>query len=266
VTITAVPNQTNKEGDTVSLPVSAQAANNSPVTFTSNNLPTGLSIDPATGLITGTISAGAAASSPFTSTVTASEGTLSNSSVFTWTVNPVVTINSISTQTNLEGDTPNLQVTATDADSKPLTFSAAALPTGLNINSLTGLIFGTISPGASAASPFQTTITASDGTFSASQMVTWNVSPVVSVTAIGTQTNAEGDNVTLQVLASDAKSQTLSFSATHLPTGLSINATSGLITGTISLGAASGSPYASKVTATDGTFSGTQLFTWTVHA
>ncbi len=42
-------------------------------------LPTGLSIDPEHGLISGTISAGAATSSPFTTTVTAATGTLSKS-------------------------------------------------------------------------------------------------------------------------------------------------------------------------------------------
>jgi uncharacterized protein (TIGR03118 family) len=266
VTITAVPNQTNKEGDTVSLPVSAKAANNNPLTFSASNLPTGLSIDGATGLITGTISAGAALTSPFPTTITAAEGTLSNSTTFTWTVNPVVTIASINPQTNLEGDKPSLQVTATDADNTPLTFSATTLPTGLTINSSTGLISGTIAAGAPAASPFQATITATDGTFSASRIVTWNVNPVVEVSPIANRTNAEGDTVSLQVSATDAKSQTLSFSATHLPTGLSINATTGLISGPISLGAASGSPYATQVTASDGTFSDTQMFTWTVNA
>src|SRR5438477_5593900 len=100
---------------------------------------------------------------------------------------------------------------ATDANNTPLTFSATSLPNGLTINSSTGLISGSISSGAAAASPFQATITASDGLFKASQIVTWNVTPVVAVTPIGTQTNAEGDNVTLLVLATDANSQTLHF-------------------------------------------------------
>ena len=51
-----------------------------------------------------------------------------------------------------------------------------------------------------------------------------------------------------------------------VPTGLTIDATTGLISGPISLGAASGSPYATQVTASDGTFSDTQMFTWTVNA
>jgi hypothetical protein len=180
-------------------------------------------------------------------------------------VNPVVTINSINTQTNLEGDKPSLQVTATDVNNTPLMFSATTLPAGLTINSSTGLISGTILPGASEASPFQATITATDGTFSASQVFTWHVNPVVAVTTILSQTNKEGDTVNLPVMATDAKSQTLHFSAMHLPPGLSIDGTTGLISGSISLGAASGSPYASQVTATDGTFSDTQMFTWTVH-
>jgi cyclophilin family peptidyl-prolyl cis-trans isomerase len=266
VTVTSVPNQTNKEGDTVSVPVSAKAVNNGALTFTANNLPNGLNIDPTTGLITGTIAAGAAASSPFITTITATQGALSGTTLITWTVNPVVTMNSISAQTNLEGDKPSLQVAATDVNNKPLTFSATGLPTGLAINTSTGLISGTISAGASKASPFQAVITATDGTFSASRTVTWNVNPVVSVSPIQNRSNAEGDTITpVQVTATDANNKTVTFSATHLPTGLQIDTNTGVISGTVSLGAATGSPYSVQVTGTDGTFSDTQTFTWLIH-
>jgi uncharacterized protein (TIGR03118 family) len=267
VAITAVPNQTNKEGDTVSLPVTAKGANTGAVTFMANNLPTGLNIDQATGLITGTISAGDALSSPFTSTVTATQGTLSNNTVFTWTVNPVVSINSISTQTNLEGDKPSLQVTATDANNASVVFKATGLPTGLSINKSTGLISGTISTGANKTSPFQVTVIATDGTFSSQRTFTWNVDPVVSVSPIDNRSNKEGDTISpVPVTATDAHHQTVTFSATHLPTGLQIDTTTGVISGTISPGAASGSPYTVQVTGTDGTFSDTQTFTWLVQA
>jgi cyclophilin family peptidyl-prolyl cis-trans isomerase len=265
VTITPVSNQTNKEGDTVSVPVSAKAANSTALSFSATNLPAGLTIDVATGLITGTISAGAATSSPFTTIITASEGTLSNSTTFTWTVNPVVTINSINTQTNLEGDTPSVQVTATDANNTPLTFSATNLPPGLTIDATTGLISGSISNAASASSPFSVIINATDGIFSATRTFTWNVNPVVTISPIANRTNAEGDTVSLQVSATDARNQTLVYLASGLPTGLQIDGATGLISGTISLGAASGSPYTTKVTAGDGNAVASQTFTWTVH-
>ena len=56
-------------------------------------------------------------------------------------------------------------------------------------------------------------MTASDGTFSAEQTFTWDVSSPVSLTNPGTQTNAEGATVSLTLSASDSSSGTLSYSA-----------------------------------------------------
>ena len=79
------------------------------------------------------------------------------------------------------------------------------------------------------------------------------------------QANFEGDVVSLQVLASDPDSDPLTYTATGLPAGLSINPTSGLISGTITAGASAFSPYKVKVKATDpGLLSDEREFTWTV--
>ena len=266
VTITPVSNQTNREGDTVSVLVSATPPSGSTLTFSATGLPTGLSIDPSAGLISGTISAGAATSSPFTTTVTAATGTSSKSTTFTWTVNPVVTVNSIATQTNLEGDKVSVQVSATDAHGNTtLVFSALGLPGGLTIDPGTGLISGTIASNAAISSPFGVTITVTDGTFTGTKVFTWKVNPVITIANIANQTNKELDSVSLQVSATDAKSLPFTFSATGLPNGLSINPTSGLISGSIDVGDAASSPFTSTVTAFDGTFSSSKTFTWTVH-
>ncbi|AUG78614.1 hypothetical protein CFP65_3834 [Kitasatospora sp. MMS16-BH015] len=83
----------------------------------------------------------------------------------------------------------------------------------------------------------------------------------VTVTNPGTQNGTVGTAVSLQVSGSDSASgQTLSYSATGLPAGLSISA-SGLITGTPTT-ATSGTV---TVTATDTTgATGSTSFTWTV--
>ena len=92
-----------------------------------------------------------------------------------------------------------------------------------------------------------------------------NDAPVV--TNPGNQTNAEGATVSLQIQASDVDlpANTLSYSAPGLPAGLSINASSGLIGGTIVVGAATNSPYTVIVTVTDGQGGSTPMsFQWTV--
>ena len=87
-----------------------------------------------------------------------------------------------------------------------------------------------------------------------------------TVTQPADQTNTEGDVVSLQIVASDLDGDSLSYFATGLPTGLTIDAGTGLIAGTISAGAASGSPYNVTVTVSDGKGGSTPTsFTWTVE-
>jgi hypothetical protein len=84
----------------------------------------------------------------------------------------------------------------------------------------------------------------------------------VTVTNPGNQTGTVGTAASLQMHASDSASgQTLTYSASGLPAGLSINASSGLISGTPSAAGTSNV----TVTATDGTSAhGSTAFTWTV--
>jgi hypothetical protein len=85
----------------------------------------------------------------------------------------------------------------------------------------------------------------------------------VTVTNPGSQTGTVGTAASLQITATDSASgQTLTYSATGLPTGLSINSSTGLISGTPTT---SGS-YSVTVTAKDTTgASGSASFTWTIN-
>ena len=84
----------------------------------------------------------------------------------------------------------------------------------------------------------------------------------VTVTSPGNQTSTVNTAASLQISASDSASgQTLTYSATGLPAGLSINSSSGLISGTPTTAGTS----TVTVTATDTTgASGSATFTWTV--
>jgi serine protease len=86
----------------------------------------------------------------------------------------------------------------------------------------------------------------------------------VTVTSPGNQTSTVGTPVSLQIQASDSASgQTLSYSASGLPAGLSINSSSGLISGTPTTAGTS----SVTVTASDTTgASGSASFTWTVSS
>ncbi|MEU9455240.1 putative Ig domain-containing protein [Streptomyces sp. NPDC048277] len=85
----------------------------------------------------------------------------------------------------------------------------------------------------------------------------------VTVTNPGSQSTTTGSSVSLQISATDSASATLTYSASGLPTGLSISSSTGLISGT----ASTAGTYSTTVTATDSTgASGSASFTWTVSS
>ena len=85
----------------------------------------------------------------------------------------------------------------------------------------------------------------------------------VTVTGPGNQTSTVGTAASLQIAASDSASgQALTYTATGLPAGLSVNSTSGLITGTPTT--AGTSTVTVTAAATTGA-AGPASFTWTVN-
>ncbi|WP_330455859.1 M4 family metallopeptidase [Streptomyces sp. NBC_00820] len=85
----------------------------------------------------------------------------------------------------------------------------------------------------------------------------------VTVTNPGSQSSVVGTAVNLQVSASSTNPGALSYAATGLPPGLSVNSSTGLISGTPT----TAGTYSTTVTVTDSTgATGTAAFTWTVRA
>jgi hypothetical protein len=251
--------QNSAVGDSVSLQVQASGlAPGDTWTYSATNLPSGLSINPSTGLITGTITGSA---ETYSATITASDGQGDEPTQdFTWNVSQL-TETSPGTQNNAVGDSVTLAIqTGGLPTGDSWTYSASSLPSGLQINTSSGQITGTIT---GSANTYSSSVTASDGEgASVTQDFTWNVSQL-SVTNPGTQNGAVGDSVSLAIQSSGLPTgDSWSYSASGLPAGLSINPTSGLITGTIT---GSANAYSSSVTASDGEgASTTQSFTWNV--
>jgi hypothetical protein len=264
VGLQAPGDQNNVAGDVVSLPMTASDANGLPLTYSATGLPPGLSIDPDSGLISGTLPASAASANPYSVNVIASDGTNSATQSFTWSV-AALALQDPGDQDNPEGTAVSLQLSATDVGGTP-TYSATGLPAGLTLDPNTGLISGTIGTAAHGSSPYQAVVTATDGADSVNQSFVWTVTPQVALVNPGPQSNAAGDSVSLQVTAGDNSGGTLTYAATGLPDGLGIDPNTGVISGTLAADSASATPYTVMVSASDGAFSSTQAFPWSVSA
>jgi hypothetical protein len=270
----ALPNpgdQSNTEGDAVSLAVQGVSDGGGSLTYSASGLPAGLSVNPSTGLISGTVAPGAAANGPYWVVLTVANGTVAGQVQFNWTVAPYVSLTAPADQSSIEGATVSLAVQATDAGSLALTYSASGLPAGLSINAGTGLISGTVSSGDALNGPsYIVTLTASGGSYSSTQTFNWSLRPAVApaapvVTNPGTQSNQTGEEVNLQIEATDAAGYTLTYAASGLPDGLAIDPGTGLIGGVVSDDADSSMPYSVTVTADDGVGETTnQTFQWLV--
>ena len=175
------------------------------------------------------------------------------------------TISAPVSQTSQTGTSVNLAIQASDIDGDSLNYSATGLPAGLVINSNTGVISGTLAT--SSAGNHTVKITVSDGTASSTAQFNWTVSTVninnpPQLTSPGNQSGLVGDSVNLSIRATDADGDSLRFSATGLPTGLSINSTNGTISGSLTRAGT----YTITLKASDATSSATKRFSWSVTA
>ena len=175
------------------------------------------------------------------------------------TTNSAPVVTNPGNQSTDQGESVVLQIAAADAEGTPLVYSASGLPGGASIDAATGLITGTLGqPG-----NYSATVTVSDGAATDSASFNWtvvadNVAPSLQIP--GSQTAMVGQSASIQVGAFDANGDVLTFSASGLPPGLSIDASTGLIAGTYT-GAGS---FTSTVTVSDGALSDSAGLAFTV--
>ena len=109
---------------------------------------------------------------------------------------------------------------------------------------------------------WQYTDAASVPSISGSVDASYLSSSALELAAPGTRSNATGSTASLQINGLNGTASAASFSATGLRGGTSIDATSGVVSGKLPATAAS---FPVSVTATAGTVTASQAFTWHVH-
>ena len=281
---TNTADQHGQDGQTVSLDTAPAFAdpNGDALTYSAANLPPGLSIDPTTGRITGTIASTASAGGSYAVAVTAMDGKGGSTiETFAWMVDNLAPVANSNAPIDV-GPLPDGATVApfdaaaafTNANGLPLTYAASGLPAGLVIDPATGIVTGTLDHDASTGGDHGTytvTVSASDGQGgTASQTYTLEATNQVPALVAPTsdQAGVQGETVApldaSQAFADPNAGDVVTYAASGLPKGLAIDPATGLITGTIAPDARP-SDYAVTVVATDDKGAATaETFVWTV--
>lgn len=262
----APADQANAEGEEISLQLAATDPDDDALTWGADGLPTGLSLS-VDGWISGTLDYTASEGSPWAVTITVSDGALSESADFTWTVtdtNRPPILASPGDQHDAEADDVLLQLEASDPDGDPLHFTAEGLPPGLHLDPESGLIDGALPYGASVESPYSVDVTVSDGELSEVVTFAWTVDFTNQPPVIHPISDQEHDThtaVSLMVEADDPDGDPLLFGATGLPPGAEIDPDTGWIFGEL----VEHGLYEVTVTVSDGELEDSAPFTWRVN-
>ncbi|MGA3195469.1 MAG: Ig domain-containing protein, partial [Terriglobales bacterium] len=208
-----------------------------PYTFsiTSGSLPTGLTLNPSTGAITGTPSAYGTFN--FTAQVVDSRGTAAGTTVSNCSIviaPPQITLTCPPATTGTVGVAYSSSLTA-GGGIPPYTYSitSGSLPAGLTLNSSTGAITGT----PTTAGTFNFTAQVVDSTGTAAGTTTSNcsigIAPAPPTLTCPTATGQVGAAYSSALVAAGGvPPYTYSITAGSLPAGLTLNSTTGAIAGT----------------------------------
>ncbi len=186
--------QSSVVGSTIDLDVIANDPDGDPLTYSAVGLPGGLSIDSGTGKISGVTNA-VGITIVIINVIDTNGRT--DSVFFNWYVNlstnNLPNLTAPGNQTHTEGNSINLAIVASDPDGDILVYTALGLPAGLSIDSVTGIVTGTVS----TAGVYNVTVTVDDGNGNSDNgNFTWTVNvPSLAVTPIIATPTATGSEI-----------------------------------------------------------------------
>lgn len=207
-------------GQTLTFTVTATDPNGDPLTFSAAGLPTGATFSNQT--FTWTPASDQIGVHQVTFTVT--DGSAEDSETITITVerqNAAPVLVGIGGKNASENQTITFTISATDADSDAITYSASGLPTGATF---TGQTFRW-TPGYDQAGSHNVTFVAGDGRAEDSETIAIsvaNVNRAPALAEIGDRSVDENGTLSFTLAAADPDGTALTYSATGLPTGANL--------------------------------------------
>ncbi len=211
--------------DTVALSV---AGGSGAFAWTSTTLPAGLTVTPA-GVVSGAPTAAGVTSVTLVATDTTT--TIARSVTFNWTVYAPPTVGSPGNRSLTVGQAVSWPV-GTTCPNTPCVYTLNNGPATIAISG-TGLITGTITSAAQIFSAVTVTVTDSAGAAVTGASGAWTVNAAPTISNPGDQIIGRGQADTLDVAALvSGGTAPLTYSVVNLPSWLTLNASTGLITGT----------------------------------
>jgi len=210
--------------------ITQSGATGSPTfSISSGSLPTGLSINPTTGVISGT----PGTSGPFTFTVmvTGSNG-CTGTTQYSVTINcPTITVSPGTLPGGIVGTNYNQTITNSGGTGTYTWSFTGTLPPGVTFNTTNGTFNG---PPTTVGNYTNIVVTATgNGSCTGSQTYAINVTcPTITVSPATIPTMTVGTAITPQTYTQTGGSGTITWSATGLPIGVSINPNTGVLSGT----------------------------------
>ena len=248
----------------MSLQLVGSDPNGTALTYSATGLPAGLSVGSTSGLISGAPTTAGA----YSVTATVSDGTLTASRTFSWTIvapdttAPAVTITAPTSAATYTATGTTVALSGTASDNVGVLQVTWANNRG-GSGTATGTTTWSVSAVALQTGANVVTVTARDAAGNiASDVLTVNVNGAPTLMDPGARSSNLAQSTSLQLAGSDPNGDTLAYSVTALPPGMSLTASNGLIAGTPVMTGT----YPVTATVSDGALSASQTFTWTITA
>ena len=243
----------------------------------SGSLPSGTSLATATGVISGT-AGNVSSNTAYTFTIrgTDTDGDTVDQS-YSWTINtitPTSTGGTVTISNTSEGASASYDVDTNFSYPTGSTFSAyslqsGSLPNGLSLNTTSGVISGTAGNSGSASFTIRATDTDGDVKDQAYSWTITNVAPTstggtVTISSVQEGLSASYDVDTNFTFTTGSTFSAYSLLSGSLPSGLSLNTSTGVISGTMgTVSADTASSFTIRATDTDGD-TVDQAYSWTI--
>jgi len=221
--------------------------------ISSGALPAGLSLSPSGGTLG--ISGTPTAAGPYSYTIQLTDSNSPAGSVtktYAGTIYPGLTITTTVLPSGTAGQPYSVTLTASGGTGTGYAWAISGQPNGLNIGASSGVITGTPAAGSQGSHTITATLTDSGGNNASAQLVLTIGLPPITIVPTSLAAATEGAPYTaVKFDAGGGTGTGYTWTVSGQPSGLGINARTGLFSGTPAFGTSASSPYSVKVGVAD---------------